>query len=64
MTAGRHGSAAETTQRLWRSAERGHDGRIRQSREALIAVCHKVEAEPTQDRITVECALRAYQAIQ
>lgn len=64
MTAGRHGGAAEATQRLWRTAESGHRGVSRQSRKALIAACHMVEAEPTHSKINVVCALRPNQAVK
>jgi len=64
MIAGRQGGAAEATQRLWRTAERGHRGVTRQSLEVLIAVCHVVESEPTHSKIKVECAWRPNQAVK
>ncbi len=64
MTAGRQGGAAEATQRLGRTAERGHRGVTCGSLEVLIAVCHVVESEPTHSTIKVESAWRPNEAVK
>jgi len=64
MTAGRQGGAAEAAQRLWLTGESGHRCVTRQSVEALIAVCHVVEFEPTYSKVKVEFAWHPNEAVQ